>query len=231
MPVCTYTQLHRPLFYQLGVRESLGRSECILMFEANHAERALQLQRFSPQYSVIVYRVLDGVCLCVPQDELQRRADDAGDGMLSLPTAPSDIEQPTGVQAEALAARLAVLLRSMEVQSVTQRKQWFMQELRKARTLDENLREPAIKRLERHLTQDPSCVSANIVLGMALAYRDIQDYDSTIALVASLQNHPDVGMEVPSLAHNHSLFLSAAKIPAHPKQDNCLPPLLGTTDY
>ena len=50
-------KIREPLFYQMGVRESLGRCECVIAMEAAYLETILQLRAFSPQYDTLCYKV------------------------------------------------------------------------------------------------------------------------------------------------------------------------------
>eukprot|EP00054_Salpingoeca_dolichothecata_P022291 m.145857 g.145857 ORF g.145857 m.145857 type:complete len:1473 (+) comp24287_c0_seq1:102-4520(+) len=174
----TERKIQQPLFYQMGVRESLGRSECVVTIMNQDPEIAQQL-RFISSYKIVPYKVVDGSCFVV-----------------NLETDIDVVEKETDAP---LSSTLGAILHEMEVRTLTQRKRWFMEQLRKKTELkDQKIRRQELKKLERTLTQDVSCITAEIILNLALAYRDIQEYDSIISLVSSLSNHPDVALSEPT---------------------------------
>eukprot|EP00050_Salpingoeca_kvevrii_P018682 m.77082 g.77082 ORF g.77082 m.77082 type:complete len:1459 (-) comp8130_c0_seq1:661-5037(-) len=173
----TESKIQQPMFYQLGVRQSLGRAECIITIDSEERE-AIERLKTIKTYDIVVYKLSED------------------DTLVSCGETAEDFEEEEGV-CERLHENLASILQTMEVRSLTQRKRWFMQQLRKTcKDIKEpkNLRQE-LKKLERTLSQDPTLISTEIVLNLALAYRDIQDYDSVIRLVESVQLLPEIALD------------------------------------
>lgn len=114
----------------MGVRESLGRSECVITIKTSDTEYIEQLEALS-SYAVVPYTMLDTDCFASMGSDVTSEA-----------------------QRVPLAQELLRVLASMEVRTVTQRKRWFLQELRNAREIKDRKRcTTELKKLESTLSQ------------------------------------------------------------------------------
>ncbi|KAF4524857.1 hypothetical protein B566_EDAN017044, partial [Ephemera danica] len=163
------------LFYHLGVRESFGMRENILLYCDTQSEATLRLKISCGSYTFVSYRVLEcGTCVITNPATARVQGEDN----------PSDPKQQ-------LAVKLRKLLQDVEVQSKAHMKEKFLSDLRKAReTLTGEELSMALHNMRKRL-DDPNVLSGEVVLNVLLSFREIQDYDAMVQLVDDLKTIPN----------------------------------------
>ncbi|XP_065351801.1 mitogen-activated protein kinase kinase kinase 15 isoform X2 [Cloeon dipterum] len=163
------------LFYHLGVRESFGMKENILLFNDTNLDTTLRLKTSCGSYTFISYRVVEcGTCFTT---------NPATANVIGEENSP-DTRQP-------LSSKLRKLLQDVEIQSKAHMKEKFLADLRKAR--DSFSGEDLAKYLYnmRKRLDDPNVISGEVVLNVLISFREIQDYDSMVQLVDDLKTIPN----------------------------------------
>lgn len=162
-----------PLFYHLGIRESFSMKENILLTNDMDSERTLRLKISCGSYTFVAYK-----------------SNDVGTCNVTLSSCTSKVAGDEAVQDSKpyLCMKLKKLLQDVEIQSKAHMKERFLADLRKARESysgDElsKVLHNLLKRLD-----DPSMVSADVVLNLLLSFRDVQDYDAMVTLVENLKS-------------------------------------------
>eukprot|EP00051_Salpingoeca_urceolata_P011332 m.140272 g.140272 ORF g.140272 m.140272 type:complete len:660 (+) comp17079_c0_seq4:237-2216(+) len=158
------------LLYQLGVRESFGRSEIIVTMNDRWAARWLSV---NTKYSVLLYQFRDGLMQLLP----------FGDDDDVVPDAPAE-----------LSVQFRHLIESLKVNELSFRQAKFLEDMRAVcdSLPDPALQKKALNKLEAELTKDVSLVTAEIVYRLALAYRDVQDYDRVVRICDRYLRHPHI---------------------------------------
>jgi len=166
------------LFYHLGVRESFGMKENILLYNDREPDLTLMLKRSCSNYTFVSYKTLE--CgTCVETDPAAVRMGCADDA-----SSESSFKIP-------LSTKLRRLLQDVEVQSKAHMKEKFLSDLRKARETysgEELIR--ALHAMRRRL-DDPNILSGDVVLNMLISFREVQDYDAMVQLVEDLKTVPN----------------------------------------
>ncbi|XP_059490906.1 mitogen-activated protein kinase kinase kinase 15 isoform X2 [Neocloeon triangulifer] len=162
------------LFYHLGVRESFGMKENILLFCDTNTDTTLRLKTSCGCYTFISYRVSDcGTCFTT---------NPATANVIGEENSP-DTRQP-------LSTKLRKLLQDVEIQSKTHLKEKFLADLRKARdTLSGEELSKFLYNMRKRL-DDPNVISGEVVLHVLISFREIQDYDAMVQLVDDLKTIP-----------------------------------------
>ncbi|CAH0386318.1 unnamed protein product [Bemisia tabaci] len=161
------------LFYHLGVRESFGMKQNILLYVDHDSETTIKLKLSCGSYTFLSYRLNDsGVCLTTNPNVLCDASDQVE------PRVP-------------ITVKLKKLLENVEIQSKKHIKEKFLVDLRKAREAytGEELR-TALYNLRKRL-DDPHVLSGEVVLNILISFRDIQDYDAMVRLVEDLKTIPN----------------------------------------
>ncbi|XP_035233225.1 mitogen-activated protein kinase kinase kinase 15-like isoform X1 [Stegodyphus dumicola] len=163
-----------PLFYRLGVRESFGMKQNILLYNDCNPNSAVPLKLSCANYMFLSYKLNDsGQCVLTDPSGV-RGADDGSESKIVL------------------SCRLKKMLQEVEVQTKAHMKEKFLSDLRKARdsytgeALSEVLQDMR-KRLD-----DPNIISGDVALNMLISFREIQDYDSMVKLVDDLMTIPNL---------------------------------------
>ncbi|XP_074094612.1 apoptotic signal-regulating kinase 1 isoform X2 [Cotesia typhae] len=181
------------LFYHLGVRESFGMKENIMLFNDIESEATVRLKVSCCNYTFVPYRVLEcGTCVTTMSMKPAR----AGEEVL-------DPKQH-------LTLRLKKLLQDVEVQSKAHMKEKFLADLRKARESFSGAElSRAINNMRKRL-DDPNVLSGEVILNIMISYREIQDYDAMVQLVEDLYtipNHKNY-INTPMITYLYSFALS-----------------------
>lgn len=162
------------LSYHLGVRESFGMKENILLYNDLNSESTLRLKLSCASYILITYRVSESDSSCLTTSDLSPNKDD------------STIEPRVPVS-----VKLKKLLQDVEVQSKVHIQEKFLSDLRKSRdTYSGEELKTALHNL-RNRIDDPRVLSGEVVLNVLMSFRDVQDYDAMVQLVEDLKTIPN----------------------------------------
>ncbi|CAG7835452.1 unnamed protein product [Allacma fusca] len=159
------------LFYHLGVRESFGMKENILMYNDYDTEITMPLKLSCTNYPLVTYRVLE-----------------CGSCVVTMPTVVmNNAEDPVVETRIPLVQKIKKLLQDVEIQSKAHMKEKFLADLRKAReTLTDKELAKCLHAMKKRL-DDPNVISSDVVYNMLLSFREIQDYDAMVQLVDNLE--------------------------------------------
>ncbi|XP_020288972.1 mitogen-activated protein kinase kinase kinase 15 isoform X3 [Pseudomyrmex gracilis] len=162
------------LFYHLGVRESFGMKENILLYNDVDTEATIRLRLSCGSYTFVSYRVVESCGSCVATNPATSRI--------------------TGEEAidpkQHLTLKLKKLFQDVEVQSKAHMKEKFLADLRKAReTYSGEELSKALNNMRKRL-DDPNVLSGEVVLNVLISFREIQDYDAMVQLVDDLRTIP-----------------------------------------
>uniref|UniRef100_A0AAR2L6E3 mitogen-activated protein kinase kinase kinase n=1 Tax=Pygocentrus nattereri TaxID=42514 RepID=A0AAR2L6E3_PYGNA len=189
------------LFYHLGVRESFSMANNIILYCDSNSDSLQSLQEIVCQknttcaanYLFIPYMV-------TPQNKVYCCESSLMKGLSEL-MQPS-FEALLGPICMPLLDRLIQILTVTQTSSCQYFRETILNEIRKARELytgDELAAE--LGRIQQRL-DNVECLSADIVINLLLSYRDIQDYESIIKLVETLEKLPTFD----PVAHPHVQF-------------------------
>ncbi|KAJ4441945.1 hypothetical protein ANN_11809 [Periplaneta americana] len=182
------------LFYHLGVRESFGMKENILLYNDYDTEATLRLKLSCGSYTFVSYRLVDcGTCVT---------------------TNPTSVRVPGEESAvdpkQHLTIKLKKLLQDVEVQSKAHMKEKFLSDLRKAReTYSGDELAKALHNMRKRL-DDPNVLSGEVVLNVLISFREIQDYDAMVQLVDDLKTIPNKKnyINTPAIRHLYAFALN-----------------------
>ncbi|XP_039277638.1 mitogen-activated protein kinase kinase kinase 15 isoform X1 [Nilaparvata lugens] len=166
------------LFYHLGVRESFGMKENLLLYTDTDLETTLRLKLSCGGYTFISYK-LNECGSCVTTSPTTAR----------IPSKDSALDHQH--QSISVTVILKKLLQVVEVQAKVHIKEKFLTDLRKAQETytDEELSK-VLHNLRKRL-DDPHVLCGEVVLSMLISFRDIQDYDAMVQLVEDLKTIPN----------------------------------------
>ncbi|KAK2575933.1 hypothetical protein KPH14_007295 [Odynerus spinipes] len=161
------------LFYHLGVRESFGMKENILLYNDVDTEATIRLKLSCGSYTFVSYRVIEcGSCV-------------ATSPATSRITGEESIDPK-----QHLTLKLKKLFQDVEVQSKAHMKEKFLADLRKAReTYSGEELSRALFNMRKRL-DDPNVLSGEVVLNVLISFREIQGYDAMVQLVDDLKTIP-----------------------------------------
>ncbi|XP_012153342.1 apoptotic signal-regulating kinase 1 isoform X3 [Megachile rotundata] len=161
------------LFYHLGVRESFGMKENILLHNDMDTETTIRLKLSCGSYTFVSYRVVEcGSCVATNPATTRITGDEVIDPK------------------QHLTLKLKKLFQDVEVQSKAHMKEKFLADLRKAReTYSGEELSKALNNMRKRL-DDPNVLSGEVVLNVLISFREIQDYDAMVQLVDDLRTIP-----------------------------------------
>uniref|UniRef100_A0A669AZ21 mitogen-activated protein kinase kinase kinase n=1 Tax=Oreochromis niloticus TaxID=8128 RepID=A0A669AZ21_ORENI len=184
------------LFYHLGVRESFSMANNIILYCDTNSDALQSLQEIicqknttcSANYTFIPYMV-------TPQNKVYCCEGSLMKGLTEL-MQPS-FEMLLGPICMPLLDRFIQLLKVSQYFRET-----ILNEIRKARELYTGLELAAeLSRIQQRL-DNVECLSVDVVINLLLTYRDIQDYESIVKLVETLEKLPTFD----PMAHPHVKF-------------------------
>ncbi|KAI5732534.1 hypothetical protein M8J76_001396 [Diaphorina citri] len=161
------------LLYHLGVRESFGMKQNILLYNDCDTETAVRVKMSCQGYTFVTYRL-----------------EDCGSCLTTHTLSVTSEQRPSLEPRVPLTVRLKKILQDVEIQSKVHIKEKFLADLRKAREMysGEELK-TALYNLRQRL-DDPKVLSGEVVLNVLMSFRDIQDYDAMVQLVEDLRTIP-----------------------------------------
>uniref|UniRef100_A0A4W5MUS1 mitogen-activated protein kinase kinase kinase n=1 Tax=Hucho hucho TaxID=62062 RepID=A0A4W5MUS1_9TELE len=177
------------LFYHLGVRESFSMANNIILYCDTNSDSLQSLQEIvcqknttcSANYSFIPYMV-------TPHNKVYCCESSLMKGLTEL-MQPS-FEMLLGPICMPLLDRFVQLLKVPQANSCQYFRETILNELRKARELFTGSELASeLSRIQQRL-DNVECLSADIVINLLLSYRDIQDYESIVKLVETLEKLP-----------------------------------------
>uniref|UniRef100_A0A671SXJ8 mitogen-activated protein kinase kinase kinase n=1 Tax=Sinocyclocheilus anshuiensis TaxID=1608454 RepID=A0A671SXJ8_9TELE len=172
------------LFYHLGVRESFSMVNNIILHCDLNSDSLHSLQTCAANYTFIPYMV-------TPQNKVYCCESSLMKGL-------SELMQPSF---EALLGPICMPLLDRLTQ-LQYFRETVLNEIRKARELYTGAELAAeLRRIQQRL-DNVECLSADVVINLLLSYRDIQDYESIVKLVETLENLPTFD----PVAHPHINF-------------------------
>lgn len=186
-----------PLFYHLGVRESFGMKQNMILYNDHSPGEAYSIKIACSSYPLTTYKVNDaGVCVIT---------ETPGMAIVSEDTVES--KQP-------LHAKLKKFLQDVEVQTKAHMKEKFLADLRKAREMYTGEELAKTLRNFRKRLDDPNIISGDVVLSMLISFRDIQDYDAMVKLMDDLQTVPNIKFtSTPAIQHSYAFALNRRNLP------------------
>ncbi|XP_009947251.1 PREDICTED: mitogen-activated protein kinase kinase kinase 5-like, partial [Leptosomus discolor] len=163
------------LFYHLGVRESFSMANNIILYCDTNAESLQSLKVYCCDSSF-----MKGLT------ELMQPSFESLLGPICLP----------------LVDRFIQLLKVAQASSSQYFRESILNDIRKARTLYTGKELAAELARIRQRVDNVEVLSADIVINLLLSYRDIQDYDSIVKLVKTLEKLPTFDLA----SHHHVRF-------------------------
>uniref|UniRef100_A0A672RN72 mitogen-activated protein kinase kinase kinase n=1 Tax=Sinocyclocheilus grahami TaxID=75366 RepID=A0A672RN72_SINGR len=189
------------LFYHLGVRESFSMVNNIILYCDLNSDSLHSLQEVVCQknmtctanYTFIPYMV-------TPQNKVYCCESSLMKGLSEL--MQPNFEALLGPICMPLLDRLTQLLTSCKTNTCQYFRETVLNEIRKARELYTGAELAAeLRRIQQRL-DNVECLSADVVINLLLSYRDIQDYESIVKLVETLEKLPTFD----PVAHPHIKF-------------------------
>uniref|UniRef100_A0A672RMT1 mitogen-activated protein kinase kinase kinase n=1 Tax=Sinocyclocheilus grahami TaxID=75366 RepID=A0A672RMT1_SINGR len=178
------------LFYHLGVRESFSMVNNIILYCDLNSDSLHSLQTCTANYTFIPYMV-------TPQNKVYCCESSLMKGLSEL--MQPNFEALLGPICMPLLDRLTQLQKSLGNQYF---RETVLNEIRKARELYTGAELAAeLRRIQQRL-DNVECLSADVVINLLLSYRDIQDYESIVKLVETLEKLPTFD----PVAHPHIKF-------------------------
>uniref|UniRef100_A0A6Q2YB26 mitogen-activated protein kinase kinase kinase n=1 Tax=Esox lucius TaxID=8010 RepID=A0A6Q2YB26_ESOLU len=177
------------LFYHLGVRESFSMANNIILYCDSNSDSLQSLQDIicqknttcSANYSFIPYMV-------TPHNKVFSCESSMIKGLTEL--MQPNFEMLLGPICIPLLDRFIQLLKVPQANSCQYFRETILNEIRKARELFTGSElATELSRIQQRL-DNVECLSADIVINLLLSYRDIQDYESIVKLVETLQKLP-----------------------------------------
>ncbi|TNM94758.1 mitogen-activated protein kinase kinase kinase 5 isoform X2 [Takifugu flavidus] len=189
------------LFYHLGVRESFSMANNIILYCDTNSDSLQSLQEIigqknttcSANYAFIPYMV-------TPHNKVYCCEGSMMKGLTEL-MQPS-FEMLLGPICMPLLDRFIQLLKVSQANSHQYFREMILNEIRKARELYSGTELAAELSRIQHRLDNVECLSVDIVINLLLTYRDIQDYESIVKLVETLEKLPTFD----PMAHPHVKF-------------------------
>ncbi|KAL5009780.1 hypothetical protein ScPMuIL_012085 [Solemya velum] len=166
-----------PLFYHIGVRQSMGMKHNIILFYDSDPEQALSLRLSCGSGVVFLPYQLDSNGMCVVNDSNCPRM--SGDACVHPENGPS------------LFNKLNKTLNEVDQDNTAHLKERFLSDLRKAREHYKGEELSKVLSGMRMRLDDPMLLSVDVVVNMLISFREIQDYNAMASLVDDLELIPN----------------------------------------
>ncbi|XP_033931374.1 mitogen-activated protein kinase kinase kinase 5 isoform X2 [Pseudochaenichthys georgianus] len=189
------------LFYHLGVRESFSMANNIILYCDTNSDSLQSLKEIicqknttcSANYTFIPYMVTPHSKVYCCEGSLMK-------GLTEL--MQPNFEMLLGPICMPLLDRFIQLLKVSQSNSHQYFRETILNEIRKARELYTGVElANELNRIQQRL-DNVECLSVDIVINLLLTYRDIQDYESIVKLVETLEKLPTFD----PVAHPHVKF-------------------------
>lgn len=165
----------RALLYHLGIRESFGMKENIVLFNDTHRESTLRVKLACGNYNFLPYTLLD-----------------CGSCVITSPTKAALLEDIPETK-QLLMLKLRKMFQDVEIQAKVHMKEKFLSDLRSARDQyagDTEELKNVLHKMRKRL-DDPNVLSGEVFQSYMFSLRDVQDYDAMVQLVNDLQTVPN----------------------------------------
>ncbi|XP_067428363.1 mitogen-activated protein kinase kinase kinase 5 isoform X1 [Thunnus thynnus] len=197
------------LFYHLGVRESFSMANNIILYCDTNSDSVQSLQEIICQKNTMTAASLVTTCsanytfipyMVTPHNKVYCCESSLMKGLTEL-MQPS-FEMLLGPICMPLLDRFIQLLKVSQANSHQYFRETILNEIRKARELYTGMElATELSRIQQRL-DNVECLSVDIVINLLLTYRDIQDYESVVKLVETLEKLPTFD----PVAHPHVKF-------------------------
>ncbi|KAJ0061031.1 hypothetical protein NL108_004745, partial [Boleophthalmus pectinirostris] len=193
------------LFYHLGVRESFSMANNIILYCDTNSDSLQSLQTCSANYTFIPYMV-------TPHNKVYCCESSLMKGLTEL-MQPS-FEMLLGPICMPLLDRFIQLLKVSQANSCQYFRETILSDIRKARELYTGTELASeLSRIQQRL-DNVECLSDDIVINLLLTYRDIQDYESVVKLVETLEKLPTFDPMVhPHVKFHYAFALNRRNLP------------------
>ncbi|XP_063704413.1 mitogen-activated protein kinase kinase kinase 15 isoform X2 [Culicoides brevitarsis] len=166
----------RALLYHLGIRESFGMKENIVLFNDTNREQTLRVKLACENYTFLPYSMFDcGSCVVTSTTKLVPQIEDLAETK------------------QFLIIKLKKIFQDVEIQAKAHIKEKFLSDLRSARDQFAGNAEELkhILHKMRNRLDDPNVLSGEVFQSYMFSLRDVQDYDAMVQLVNDLQTIPN----------------------------------------
>ncbi|KYO19067.1 mitogen-activated protein kinase kinase kinase 5 isoform X2 [Alligator mississippiensis] len=181
------------LFYHLGVRESFSMANNIILYCDTNVDSLQSLKMCTGNYIFVPYMI-------TPHNKVYCCDSSFMKGLTEL-MQPS-FEPLLGPICLPLVDRFIQLLKVAQASSSQYFRESILNDIRKARNLHTGKELAAELARIRQRVDNIELLSADIVINLLLSYRDIQDYDSIVKLVETLEKLPTFDLA----SHHHVKF-------------------------
>ncbi|XP_019405735.1 PREDICTED: mitogen-activated protein kinase kinase kinase 5 isoform X2 [Crocodylus porosus] len=178
------------LFYHLGVRESFSMANNIILYCDTNVDSLQSLKMCTGNYIFVPYMI-------TPHNKVYCCDSSFMKGLTEL-MQPS-FESLLGPICLPLVDRFIQLLKVAQASSSQYFRESILNDIRKARNLHTGKELAAELARIRQRVDNIELLSADIVINLLLSYRDIQDYDSIVKLVETLEKLPTFDLA----SHHH----------------------------
>uniref|UniRef100_A0A673ULB1 mitogen-activated protein kinase kinase kinase n=1 Tax=Suricata suricatta TaxID=37032 RepID=A0A673ULB1_SURSU len=181
------------LFYHLGVRESFSMANNIILYCDNNSYSLQSLKMCTGNYTFVPYMI-------TPHNKVYCCDSSFMKGLTEL--MQPKFELLLGPICLPLVDRFIQLLKVAQASSSQYFRESILNDIRKARNLYTGKELAAELARIRQRVDNIEVLTADIVINLLLSYRDIQDYDSIVKLVETLEKLPTFDLA----SHHHVKF-------------------------
>ncbi|MEJ1275311.1 mitogen-activated protein kinase kinase kinase 5 [Cricetulus griseus] len=181
------------LFYHLGVRESFSMANNIILYCDTNSDSLQSLKMCTGNYTFVPYMV-------TPHNKVYCCDSSFMKGLTEL--MQPNFELLLGPICLPLVDRFVQLLKVAQASSSQYFRESILNDIRKARNLFTGKELAAELARIRQRVDNIEVLTADIVINLLLSYRDIQDYDSIVKLVETLEKLPTFDLA----SHHHVKF-------------------------
>ncbi|RUS87143.1 hypothetical protein EGW08_005075, partial [Elysia chlorotica] len=169
-----------PLFYHIGIRQSMGMKHNIVTVFDHDPEMAMSLKMSCQSGILFLPYQIDATGQCVVSDPGTARMSE----LCAI--------HPEHV---GLGKKLKAMMEDMDEDNIAHAKERFLSDLRKTRETfkGEDLKQALLGMRTR--LDDPQLLTVDTVLNMLISFREVQDYKSMVKLVEDVSHFPFIKLE------------------------------------